>query len=400
MIMLEGLDQIDWKNVGYHIWGKDDDYLEEIPERIRELSSSAEDIQDHAMVHVFGEKGTFGVICDTTPYIIPFVIEILDISETPRRELILDYLLRVIDHVLSSGHLSVNDMRLHLSVYDSFAKNIKTLISLLDDKDQTVQLATVELLGKLTNEAETLLPEFFKRFDISNDEDMQVAFLRSIKVLLSSLDGWKQNDIKEKYAPVLRNIIDSSSSQKIQGVAARASVETINRYRKDKNILSTKVSNLLVREFRYHSGGKKHLPWDYSENQLNYSALIIRDLAQLGYEPLLIMLENLENNAFQVHLIIRGLLASVLMSDENTAYWKSTISHTKEGMYYLPNYRMDDYRGVIRREDKTNLMKQVLQSIVGNEKIWEIPTNMFSFFFGLPNSRNELRAMLDSISSS
>lgn len=396
--MLEGLDKIDWKNTGYHIWGKSGDYLEEIPKRIKDLSSPDEEIQGDAMVFVFGEKAAFGDICDTTPYIVPFVIELIGNSETPKREFMFDYLSRVMDYVLSSDHLAVRQMRLYLNVYDSFVKNLNTLMGLLDNEKGAIRLATVELLGKLTAEAETLLPEFFKRFDVNADEDMQIALLRSTKILLSSLDAWTQGWLKEKYAPLLRDIVDSNPSPKVQLAAARASVETINRYRKDKNVLSEKVPDLLAREFVYYTRGNPDLYWSYMQNSLNYSALIIRDLAQFGHEPFLAMLENPENTAFQVHLLIRGLLASVLMSSENIAYWESTLSHTKEGIYYLPNYRMDDYRVIARRKDKTDLLKQVLQLLIDNEKAWGIPTNMFSFFFGLPNSRNELQRILKDIS--
>jgi hypothetical protein len=397
--MFEGLDKIDWKNVGYHIWGKSDDYLGEIPEKIRSLNSLNEEIQDSAMSFLFGEKGTFGMICDTTPYIVPFVIELLGNPGTPKRNLIFYYLSRVMEYVLSSGSLTVREMRLHLSVYNSFAKNIHILTGLLDDEEQAIRLDTIELLGTLTDEAEMLLPEFFERFHLETDEDLQVALLNSIKLLLSSLDAWTQSQLKEKYAPVLRDIVDSRPAHKVQLAAARASVETINRYRKDKNVLSGKVPDLLAREFTYYSGGKPDIYWSYLKNKLNYSALIIRDLAQLGYEPFLTMLENPENTALQVHLIIRGLFASVLMSSENTTHWESTLSHTKEGIYYLPNYRMDDYRVVIRWKDKIGLMKQVLQLAIDNEKVWELPTNIFSFFFGLPDSRNELQKMLDDVSS-
>ncbi len=397
--MFEGLDKIDWKNIGYHIWGKSGDYLGEIPKRIRDLSSANEEIQDDAMIFLFGEKAAFGDICDTTPYIVPFVIELIGNPRTPRRQFMVDYLSRVMDCILSSDQLMVRQMRLYLNVYDAFAKNINILIGLLDNEKGPIRLALVELLGKLTAEAEVLLPEFFKRFDVDADEDMQIALLGSIKILLSSLDAWTQGWLKEKYAPLLQDIVDSNPSSKVQLAAARASVETINRYRRDKDILSEKVQSLLVKEFVYYSRGNPDRYWSYFENKLNYLALMIRDLALLGPQPFLEMLQQPENSAVQTHLIIRGLLASVLMSDENTIYWKSTLSHAKEGLYYLPNYRMEDWRTVVRWKNKVDFMKQVLQSIIDNEKIWEIPTNMFSFFFGLPNSRDELQKMLNDISA-
>ncbi len=38
---------------------------------------------------------------------------------------------------------------------------------------------------------------------------------------------------------------------------------------------------------------------------------------------------------------------------------------------------------------------QALRAIVDQDKVWEIPTNLFSFFYGLPDSREALRALID-----
>jgi len=394
--MLEGLDQIDWKNVGYHIWGKSDDYLGEIPQKIRDLRSSDEAKQDRAMIHLFGEQGTFGIICDTTPHIVPFIIELVSHPDTPKRKYLLDYLLKVSDTVLASEHLSVDDMRLYLSLHDSIAKCMDVLIHLLEDDDREVQLSVIGLLGNLTGEAERLLPEFFWRFDVSRDEEVQIALLRGAKALLGSLDGWKQREIKEEYAPILRDIVDQHPSQKVQLAAARASVETIIPNRKDENILSEKVAELLSQEFIQQSLGPAVLEHVHRDGQLDHSTSLVRDLALFGYEPLLEIFQNSGLDVIQTHLVVRGLLASILIPHESRIYWRSNLGHTNEGIYYLQTQRSGDYRVFTRDDYNAKFFKRILRTIVERQDVWELPTNMFSFFFGLPDSREELTALLNS----
>jgi hypothetical protein len=404
--MLDGLDQIDWKHVGYHIWGKSDDYLGEIPQKIRDLRSSDESQQGRAMDHLFGHEEAFGVICDTTPHIIPFVMELVSYADTPRRALLLDYLLKVGDTILVSEHLSVDEMRLYVRAHDSIAKGIDVLIHLLEDDDREVQLSVVGLLGNLTGEAERLLPEFFWRFDTSRDEEVQLRLLAGIKTLLANLDEWKQSHVKEEYAPILRDIVDISPSPTIQLAAARASVETIIPNRQDKNILSTKVVTLLSEEFiqrSFQPAGREDTA------QLDHSTSLVRDLSLLGYEPLLEIFKNSPLDVVQTHLIVRGLLAAILTPSENRIYWRTNPGHTNQGIYYLQAHRTSspsaasgsgDYRVFTRDDYNAKFFKRILEGVVERQEVWDLPTNMFSFFFGLPDSREELTALLNSRSFS
>ncbi len=41
--------------------------------------------------------------------------------------------------------------------------------------------------------------------------------------------------------------------------------------------------------------------------------------------------------------------------------------------------------------------RTVLQAIVNADIVWEIPTNLFSYFYDLPDSREEMRDLLASL---
>ena len=215
------------------------------------------------MLYLFGEKGEFGAVRYYTSYVIPFVIELVGLPETPEREFMLDYLLRVADNILNSNHLSVGQMRLHVNAYDSIVKKIDILMTLLDDETKGMRIGTIDLLGKLSDHAEILLPELFRRFDVEKDEDIKIALLNSVKALLNSLD-WHQDKLKGNYGPLLRDIVESNSSEKIQLVAARASVEIVNKFGRYKDILSDKVPELLSKEFlrrTFYPADYKFIHW-------------------------------------------------------------------------------------------------------------------------------------------
>ncbi|MBL8099143.1 MAG: hypothetical protein JNK81_08160 [Anaerolineales bacterium] len=394
--MFEGLDDIDWKNVGYHIWGNSDDYLEEIPQRIKELNSPDQEIRGHAIEHVLGENGTFGAICDTTPYIVPFIIKLLSDPTTIERITFFDYLSRVMDNVLTTDNLSIDNMRLHIQVYDSISEKRDILMKLLHDSDQGIQIFTISILGELTGDAEVLLSDLFRFFKTVQNEDVKIVVLKSIKRLLSSLDQWKQRETKEKYALILRDIVNESVSLKIQVAAAQASVETFMLHRKDKMIISEKVVDLLSQEFIQYrfipNFGKL-----YWIGRLNYSMSFIRALSRIGHEPLLMLLKNPELDVIQTQIVVRGLFASFLLRFDEQFYWISNLSHTEDGLFYLPKERTGDYRVFVRNKDNAKFFKQVLQTVAENEKFWQMPTNMFSFFFGLPNSRQEIQEILNNL---
>ncbi len=60
-----------------------------------------------------------------------------------------------------------------------------------------------------------------------------------------------------------------------------------------------------------------------------------------------------------------------------------------EGLFYIEHY----FTG--RNVTAYWSNKQVLQAIIDTETVWKIPTNLFSFFYGLPDSPKELRALLE-----
>lgn len=82
--LLSGLNDIDWYALG-HAYGDASD----VPDMIRGLLSADKDRRDEAWSELFGSVRHQGDMYDSTPVVVPFLVELLDHSEVPGKDEIL-----------------------------------------------------------------------------------------------------------------------------------------------------------------------------------------------------------------------------------------------------------------------------------------------------------------------
>jgi len=380
--MLEGVDEIDWKNLGHHVYGKHD----RIPEEIRNLLAQEPQVREEARGFLLGSGQDFGDIYDTTPHIIPFLIELLTHAGTPEKADLLWHLSGVTEYVLHSRHLSIHMMRLCLEAYQALQTGLSTLIALLRDETVGVRLASAHVLSQMTDEVECLIPEFIQCFRTEREEDVQIGLLDGLKTLFGSLE-WPRYRLKDEYAPFFKKVVETHPSRKARVAAARASVELISPYAQRTDRLSAQVPALLTQEFI-----EPISPLNYMEQgSLAYHAeRIMQDLARVDPEPLVDLLQNPTISAEQAHVIARGILANAFLSPgRSDAHWRlfPNLHKRDKGLFYVQDHAAV---GFIKYQ-----RAHLLQAIVDADKVWEAPTNLFSFFYGLPDSREGLRTLLE-----
>jgi hypothetical protein len=380
--MLDGLDRIDWKSLGYHVYGKN----ETIPKEIRNLLSRDPEVREETRGFLLGSGQDFGDIYDTTPHIIPFLMELLARDDTPERDPLLYHLSGVSEYRLNHEYLSIHMMRLCLQTYDALKAGIPLLLRLLAEAPKEVRRASTELLQTMTDEVESLIPDLMACFRSEPDQEMQVALLRALKTLFHSLE-WPRYALRKQYAPVFKEIVETHSSHAVRVAAARASVELVDDWAlRAEDRISPQVADLLVQEFLTPSA-----PLDYKEqgSPTYHKDEIVKDLARLKPEPLLSLLEHPDLSSEDAHLIARALLAQAFLSGAGESHWRHFPSYDKraEGAIYIRHYAAARTLAYSR--------KSIVQAIVDADKVWERPTNLFSFFYGLPDSRDALRALLD-----
>jgi hypothetical protein len=379
--MLDGLDQIDWASLGHHVYGKH----EEIPANIRALLSEDETVREEARNFLLGGGQDSGDIYETTPHIIPFLIELLTYNQTPDKFGLLFHLAETLENIRYARQPSLHQMRLNLQTYEAFQIRLNILLGLLAEADPATRFACVYLLENMTDDTERVIPALMEHFKQELDEEVQLKLLDSLKILLHSIE-WRQYTLLKGYAPFFREIVETHESRAVRVKAARASIELLDPLGYGEDRLASIVPNILADEFlRLGNGLDERFEKEY----------ILRDLVRLKPEPMFYLLRQPGISADDAHLIARGLLVhSMLFPTMHEAHW-----------LHYPNYQLKD-KGNIYLERHSALgamqfprvpkVKEALQALVENNKVWEVPTNMFSFFFGLPDSREELRALLDS----
>jgi len=242
--MFESLDQIDWKSLGYHVYGRH----ELIPQEIRTLFSENPVVRREAREFLLGGGQDYGDIYDTTPHIIPFLLEILDSPDGPDKDQLLLHLSSVAEHGLYSPRASIHKLRLCLQTYDALKAGLGILIALLDDPRIEVRAASTELLASMTDEVESLIPELIRHFREEEEEEVQVVLLKSLKSLLHFLD-WTRSALPSQYAPFFKEVVETHPSNRVRVEAARASVELLGWHKGKQIDLSPDVPALLLQEF-------------------------------------------------------------------------------------------------------------------------------------------------------
>jgi len=135
-----------------------------------------------------------------------------------------------------------------------------------------------------------------------------------------------------------------------------------------------------------------HMPFDrFNEYRIFYR-----------HERLTILLEifkRSELTSVKAHRHYREILDKVFRKtnrNESEYYWET---HVRLDPSDSPNELIYEYAERLKRgqynPDKPLMdrQKQVLQAIVDCDPFWEIPTNLFSYFYGLPDDREELRRL-------
>jgi hypothetical protein len=134
-MLLDGLDKIDWPNIN-HSHGR----ATEFPTWIRQLLSDVPEVREHAQEELFEFSHHQGSIYEVTPYLVPFLIELVAAEGTPDKAYLLYHLASVGESCRWSVSRSIYGGDEH-ETYDRVQAGLDTYLSLLEDGDPHVRLA-------------------------------------------------------------------------------------------------------------------------------------------------------------------------------------------------------------------------------------------------------------------
>jgi hypothetical protein len=376
--MSDNIHQINWHTLGHHIYGAPGD----IPTFIHNLLAPDAPTRQAARDFLLGSGQDDGDIYDTTPHILPFLIPILADPHSPDRAELLAHITSVAEHIHYPCYTSIHMKRLCLATYTALQSGLPTFLTMLAENSHVIRQATTFFLQYLTDDADTLIPILTERLRYEGDEEIRITIVQTLKVLFGSLD-WFRTDLRNHYAPFFRDLLTAPISPRLRVAVTRMIIELLGLYNRQNEPLFPDIAPVLVQEFLAPSS----LVDDGDHHQLRYATQqLAYDIARLKSEPFVVLLQDPRITAAQAHELTRGLLANAFFVRDKVDWeYFPDMEREHEGLFYRVHYTwhtMDPHKHTI------------LQAIVDADKVWEIPTNLFSFFYGLPDSRDALRTYL------
>ena len=382
--MLEEVDSIDWNAVGAHVYGKN----ETIPARIREVLSDDAATREHALGFLLGDQQDSGDIYDTTPIIMRFLFEVLAAAPLPVKAELIERMIGPISTTQTSAD-SINHMRNFVATYDLFKAHLPLLEELLYSPETGIRLDALAILAQMKEELKDVQPMLLEYFQNGPAEEECVAIIGALKSLWWgrwALLDWNQ-DLDEAYHRFLEATLAAHPLPVVRVAAARALAYRLGGYQWRATPLLQTVSAMLADEFFAHS-----VRFDSEDYRPTHTRQIVQEIAHLysGAEVLDEILKKPALTPDQAHLLGRAMLARDIIYSEpqQTMHWQHyPLHHKGEGtLYGFPTYRTGAIRGQVR---------SVLERLVDRDMFWQAPTNLLSFFYGLPDDRAELRALLE-----
>ncbi len=403
--MLEGLDKVDWAKLEHFHKPATD-----VPEIIRRLAEG--DIG--AIRDLFDDDLPPGYFIDgVTPFIIPFMLEILADGKESFKGALLDTLNRLV-YACKFG-LSQDAQyewevprfayaKRCIATYEEIAKGTPLYQhNLANHPERRAKYEAADMLSNFDDDGVKIADYFCERIKKEVDDTVIASLLYNMGKLITTsvqLSGENVYD-RKKYLQFLYELIEGNRSTIVNVGAALCAIHIARR-----NVgfhignLPPFVIQTLERELLRLAGKGEELEVFmvpvYSKER------IASHLARVSVDTLLVFLETQENrlDAINAHLIIRELLDIRIRrmdrtgdffgyepQDQNIAFW-SPIKPVPLGHFYTENNLR------IKLFYLGGDAKKVLEFLVDYNKFWELPTNLLSFFYGLPDSREELRKLI------
>lgn len=376
--MLEKLDSIDWKALGSYPPG--DPW--NIPENVRRLLSDQPEVRQDALERLI-DTGSHDTIWKATPHILPFLFELLGYESAPDKAAIIQQLEYVLEEVALMHSYSMVVMRRYVAIYDSFKERLPLLMRLLDADDEPVRLAVLNVLRHMHDDTPAIEAVLLDRLQEAHSETEALRMLQTLYRLWKPAIAWPGGP-QRTLLPLLQNLIDGHESRRVRATAARLATFFPRELEWGNHALRETISALLAWEFFAQT-----TMFESEYPGPIHAQRVLTDIMRLrnAQDILLGLLRDPAISAEQAHLAGSALIASSYATSHLWHKNSYTYSATEQGFFYRPQ--------ADRSLFLPNHVKPVLARLIGIDAFWAVPTNLLSFHYGLPDDREELRALLD-----
>ncbi|MEL7235676.1 MAG: hypothetical protein AAGK74_14330 [Chloroflexota bacterium] len=298
-----------------------------------------------------------------------------------------------------------------VNVYNALSHHIETYCELLSHSDFRVRREASRILRHFIEFADYSVP--FVRDQIVQENDIYV-----LRELVRTYGDVAQYFLKispdvdyEDNRKLLLRFLTNENDAIVQAEAALAYTKLTNYQRfnppYDPENLPDNLLTILL-EASHHSMQHKddeslHDTYRYNlASGANRRQRYISEIIKYGVGQINKLLAMSDVSPFDTHMILRTLLdLHFRRLDRTGLHSKYELFKVTEqpsdldGIHYGYPERIKYWRPIQPGDSLNPNQKSALRTVLDNDRFWEYPTNLFSFFYGLPDDREELRKLVE-----
>jgi hypothetical protein len=365
--MFNEIDKTEWKKLR-HAFGS----VRNIPLLLQSLILPNEETREKALIDLYNSVWYSENVCQATPFVIPFLIEILDSREEADRFNILIFLAKVArdgDTYSKLRRNSVTDSKQHLQdknwaqkSHDAVKNGMNVYLSLIYDEDEEIRAAASYVLSRFLFEQLELRDLLWQRLQLENS-----SFVRA-SLIANAMEGYTLygETLTSVQSTYISRIIDDKTDgeDKIVKVIAALQIASlapgINTERAINILLETILRAETLKE------DYQQLPIDQSDivsDACNAVCLIGRHNASAIVPSLAQSLSQVDESEAQ-----RVAYALLYLAFDNTAVEPNVL--------------------FCHLSDEA---KEAITAILNNSQVWHFANISQTLrLFGLPDSRQKL----------
>lgn len=407
--MLNGLNEVDWNSLT-HAYGNASD----IPELLTHLAEETDpDLWRSAYRKLATDLSHQGAVYPAAVAAIPFINQILSSTSVDKTQQLLCLLAFLLHDSLEPSYSYASDGSLLFEsqnqIYETISSQLDFYLAFLSHPADSVRVMAIALCSMVSSEARKVVEHLIARLESESTSLLKGQMIVTIGHLI------RARYPSEEYLQTRELILAISKIERQPMIVRLASALALGHIHYPQSPIPSHSLDLLVQLYTNPIFDGIDVE-QYGECATDFGLFpfakedILDVLISLSKQHFLDGLFQLfaakELGIEDAHLVGRELVDAAFERIDTgyradyTERWSrvQTPEHQRtHSMIY--GYRKGSWRGeksiYIPGEKLSKRQTKVLAAIVDNSTFWKLPTNLFSYFYGLPDSRDELRKLIE-----
>ena len=411
--MLENMDSVDWESLST-AYGN----ATQVPHMLQMLVDAKNDDQfQEIYAELMNQINHQATVYSATEPTLRFLVQMLGDTKNPFRKILhcvmfcellrntqIKFFPKTYPHFMPE---SITAFRIDLDIYDTIASGLPYYLDFLTEDNPDIVAAGIYVLLYLVEESDKSISAILNCIETTSNEWVQAGGAWAIARIAyysnqnfsthhDTLLSWVQNEdsfrvrLSAAFGLLLINLrIGASFPSQLPDVVIKTIVESLKVKNED---FEPRNTNKMIGYMQ-----SEMLPYIHNLE-------IITEYCRRTSSPKLwvAILQNLDLSHGKAHEYCRELIDIAFARRNRSGYhWDNqSLLHIEVESKVIYEYKLETSARLFR-PDKPLTSKQieVLRAIIDCEAFWQIPTNLFSFYYGLPDDREALSELIEAQSS-